>query len=91
MMELVEVEWIDAGCETQNLSQEEALNLHGLTRRNVGYLLMDTEERVIICFGKIDDLDRHSGVLDTTLVIPRGIVRVVKPLKVAEALDELGE
>ncbi len=77
-MKSVEVTWQDAGCERENLDFEQASKLHPVTRKNLGYLICDDDERVIICFGIIDDCDKKMSCTSDTLVIPKGDVQELK-------------
>lgn len=86
-MNLVEVEWLDAACENQlNLSAEDAQKLHPMARKNTGYLIYKDKEKLIMCFGYMEDVDRHSGIYETTLVIPRSVVTNIRKL---QGLDQL--
>ena len=73
-MKIVRVAWLDAGMESHNLSTEEAKKVKPMPRYNVGYLLEETDEKIVICFGAIVDADKDMSVWDCTLVIPKGIV-----------------
>ena len=52
-----------------------------MPRKNVGFLLAQTEEKVVLGFGFIQD-EQHSGqtLWDGILVIPNSFVVVVKEL-----------
>lgn len=73
-MKIVRVHWLDAGMESHNLSTDEAKGVKPMPRSNVGYLLEDTDEKVVICFGEIIDVNKNMSVWDCTLVIPKGVV-----------------
>ena len=75
---VVLVKWLDAGCESTQLNEASAKKVSPMPRENVGYLLEDNEEKVVVVFGIIADGDHR--VYDQTLVIPRGIVLEVKEL-----------
>ncbi len=79
-MKVVEVFWVDAGFENSHLSEEQVKAITPLPRHNVGYLMVDDGEKVILCFGYIEDREHNEGVWDGALVIPRGMVLNVKPL-----------
>lgn len=79
-MNIVEVFWLDAGLESLQLNKEDALLIKPLERTNVGYLLSDCDEKVILVFGIIEDRDKHGGVFDQTLVIPKGMVTKITTL-----------
>jgi len=71
----VEVEWLDAGLESHNLSLEDARAILCMPRKNAGYLLLRDKKKVIICAGFIDD--KGQTVCDQTLVIPKGCVKAI--------------
>ncbi len=76
---LVEVFWLDAGVETMEMSEESVVEITPLLRKNAGYLLMNTKEKVVLCFGHISDREKHGQVWDTTMVIPKGcITKIVR-------------
>lgn len=80
-MRIVEVEWNDAGLESMQITEEDARNITSMPRRNVGYLLEGNKENIVLVFGIIQDRERHCGVLDQVLVIPKGMVKEIKELK----------
>lgn len=80
-MRKVEVEWRDAGLESMHITEEEARKLTAMPRRNVGYLLEDNKENIVLVFGIIQDRERHGEVLDQVLIIPKGMVDEIKELK----------
>ena len=77
---IVRVKWLDAGCESLQLNEEDAKKTSPMPRENVGYLLADNEEKVVVAFGIVEDRDRHIKVYDQTLVVPKGMVLEVKEL-----------
>ena len=79
-MNRVEVTWLDAGCEHEHLDIERAPDITLMERMNVGYLLTDNDERVVLCFGTIQDHDHNATTTSDTLVIPRGDVKRITPL-----------
>lgn len=72
---LVEVEWVDAGLESHNLSLEDARELKSMLRKNAGYLLRRDKKKVVLCAGFIED--KGMRVCDQTLVIPGGCVKAI--------------
>ena len=78
---VVEVVWLDAGLESLQLSVGEAQGLTSMERRNVGYCIVNDEQKVILVFGFIEDRDRHGEACDQTLVIPRGLIKSVRELE----------
>ena len=79
-MERVEVEWLDACSNDAHFSVEAATEIKPLARRNMGYLLADTKDKVTICFGIIEDYHLQNIAVDDTLIIPRGMVTKVHRL-----------
>ena len=77
-MEIVEVLWVDAGFENSHLSEEQVKAMSPMPRKNVGYLIVNNEEKLILCFGYIEDREHNQGVWDGALVIPKGLVKDVK-------------
>ena len=85
-MKKVLVRWLDAGMETCHLSLEEAKNVTPMPRENVGFLLDQTEEKLVLSFGFIQDNQHHGQTLwDATLVIPSGfileVIELTQPLQ----------
>jgi len=78
---LVEVLWLDAGLESIQMDAEQAIALTGLKRKNAGYCLVNNKEKVVLCFGIIADGEHGKTVYDQTLVIPKGIVIDIRPVK----------
>ncbi len=81
-MKIVMVEWIDAACETHGqLSLEAVEALTPLSRRNVGYLVREDKDKIVLSFGDIADKDHQCSAYDVSLVIPRGTIKSIKELK----------
>lgn len=70
----VEVFWQDAGLEKGQLSIEEAQGVEPMPRKNRGYLIVETKEKIVICSGIIEDKNCGEVVCDQVLVIPQGMV-----------------
>ena len=85
---LVEVIWEDAGLESLQLTIEEALTLKPMLRKNIGYLIHQDEDKIILVFGFVEDSDRHKSVCDQILVLPIGIVRTIRPLFIKDTLTD---
>lgn len=80
-MKRIEVKWLDAGCEFTNLTLEDAKSLCPMPRKNIGYLVCKDNKKLVMCFGFIEDEDKHQTVHDVTLVIPKGMITSIKELK----------
>ena len=53
-MEIVEVIWVDAGSIPRYVSEESSLNMTAVERCNVGYLIKEDEENIVIIYGQIN-------------------------------------
>ena len=82
-MKIVEVEWLDAGCERGVMPLEQVRGLTPMPRKNVGYLTSETEERIVVSFGWIADNEHHTQGYEDNLVIPKGMLVSIKELKEA--------
>ena len=80
-MKLVEVIWLDAGFETTQMDLEQAKQLTPMVRKNAGYLIENTDSKIILVFGTVEDKEHQKTVYDGTLVIPRGWVEEIKSLE----------
>lgn len=74
---IVEIEWLDAACEHENLTVEEAEKINPVKRHNVGYLICENDEKVIISFGSVNDIDKEGFCYQDILVVPRGDVKKI--------------
>jgi len=88
-MQIVEVTWLDAGCEHEDLDIERAKEINPMPRRNVGYLVEDNEDKLVVCFGIIEDKDKKNSCTSDTLVIPKSIVLNIKPLETNWVVETL--
>lgn len=77
-MEIIEVTWLDVGLESARLHIDEAKTIHPMVRKNVGYCIELSYEKLVMAFGIIEDIDRDKTVCDQTLVIPRSTVKEIK-------------
>ena len=82
-LQLVQIDWLDAAGESQHIAPEEAATLQPLLRVNLGFVLDDREDAIVICAGLINDPDNQCIGCDGTTVIPRGMIREVRELSVA--------
>ena len=86
-MEIAKIVWWDAACERCNLSLEDAKSINPLRRESVGFLICDTDEKVIIAFGSVGDIDNGGLCYQDTLVVPRGDVDEIKILESPQSND----
>lgn len=83
-MKVVEVLWQDAVMEDDFRNPEAAVNQQPMNRRNVGYLVLDGEEKVIICYGILSE-ENGSVRYDDRFVIPKGMITSIKELDIPES------
>ena len=83
MDEIVEISWLDACCEGVNeMTLKDMDNLHPVPRKNVGYLIRQTDEEILISAG----ISHWSQVNDGddcytySLTVPRGMLTGFKRL-----------
>ena len=70
----IQVDWLDAAGEAQHIPPEDAATLQPLLRANVGFLLDEREDAIILCAGVILDQDNQCMGCEGTVVIPRGMI-----------------
>ena len=80
MAQIVEVDWLDAGCEIGNIPLEAVRELTPMPRKNVGYLVVDDKEKIIISSGWLGDNEHNTEAYENNLVIPAGMVVSIKRL-----------
>ena len=74
---IVEVEWTDAQSSTDAIPIEE-LKQHPLIKtKSVGYLLYQDKEKMVLGF-----MDFGEGLIKHYQIIPMGMVKSIKKLKV---------
>ena len=76
-LDIVKIVWWDAACESGNLSLVEAKDIHPIRRESVGFLICSNEEKVIISFGSVGDIDKGGICYQDTLVVPKGDVEKI--------------
>ena len=85
-MRIVEVTWLDAWSEQDDVTIEALEGLKPIVRRNVGYLVRETEEEIILAAGvsektaKGDPLN-PKDTLTERLLIPRGVIQQIVNLE----------
>lgn len=77
-LKTVEITWLDATMESDQLDYECAKNLKPMLRHSVGYLLANNSSGTRICMGTIDF---HDTVYENTLVVPRKDIVEIRILK----------
>jgi len=77
-MRLVEIEWIDAISDDAELLPEAALHLEPIHRFQVGYVLADEDERVVISYGHWETKD--SKRVDRIMSLPRCMIEKITDL-----------
>ena len=80
-MRRVEVHWRDAAFENAGQHRTEALAISPIERYNVGLLLHEDQEKVLLVFGVISHGAPDDAVYDGILVIPRGMVTSIVDLE----------
>ncbi|MFA5054025.1 MAG: hypothetical protein WC565_08190 [Parcubacteria group bacterium] len=83
-MQVVQVDWLDAAGESQHIPPEEAATLQPLLRVNVGFLLDERDDAIVMCAGIIQDQDSQCTGCEGTVVIPKGMIQQVRKLEDAQ-------
>ena len=83
MMDLVMVRWVDTVFEDTCQHIVEAVKWAPVPRVNVGYLLRDGKDKVVLCFGLIEK-DGEGPWCDGIMAIPKGMVTEIKRLEIKE-------
>ena len=73
-MQPIQVDWLDAAGEAQHIPPEDAATLQPLLRANVGFLLDEREDAIVLCAGVILDQDSQCMGCEGTVVIPKGMI-----------------
>ena len=81
----VEIIWIDAVGDTSHLQFSAVDNLKAEIRANIGFLVKEDEEKVIISPGIWDDDLIQEQFIDGYLLIPRQMIKEIRMLVVSEA------
>lgn len=79
-LQLVQIDWLDAAGESQHIAPEEAAILQPLLRVNLGFVLDERDDAIVICAGLINDPDNQCIGCEGTTVIPRGMIAEVREL-----------
>ena len=81
-MQSVQIDWLDAAGETQHIPPEEAATLQPLLRVNLGFVLDERDDAIVICSGIINDQDSQCLGCEGTTVIPRGMIQEIRELSI---------
>ena len=79
-MHIVEVIWFDAVKEEAHIKIESATQLTSLLRKNVGYVVKETDEEITLTWGIIQNLYHDETALDGGFLIPRCMIKDIKIL-----------
>ena len=79
-MAKVEITWLDAWSDEAHLEMDAPTNLAAVERQNIGYLIKDDEDKVIITQGTINNFFHEKVFVDGFVIIPRGVIQRVKVL-----------
>ncbi len=79
-MDLVVVRWMDTVFEDTGQHIQEAVKTAPVPRVNVGYLLRDGKEKVVLCFGLVEK-DGEGPWCDGIMAIPKGMIVSVTRLE----------
>lgn len=77
-MKVTEVTWIDACSEDAMIDVTYIENMLPMERKNVGYIIRETEEYLILVSGNIFNVEKGIELYDHTLLIPKRMVKDVK-------------
>jgi len=77
-MKIVEIDWLDAGCERSSMPIEQVKKLVPMPRSNVGYLVYQDKTKVVISFGRIEDSNIDHVAFEDNLVIPKSMIVKIK-------------
>lgn len=80
-MQKVEVVWLDAATEEAHIPLEEALKLTPIERSNVGYLLVEDNDRILLAYGILNNMFKGLTAYDYSMEIPKGMIVKIKKLK----------
>jgi len=80
-MRIIEVTWVDACLEEAHILLSGAETLTPLVRKNVGYVIHEDAEAIVILYGVIENAWKGNSASDIPLCIPKGMVKEIKELK----------
>ena len=77
---LVEIIWLDSWGDIAHLEVGAADHLAPIKRWDVGYLVKEDDEKVVITRGFIDNQFADKLFMDGIAVIPRGMIKDIRIL-----------
>lgn len=80
-MRKVEVIWVDACIEEAHIPLSGAETLTPILRRNMGYVVHEDTEAMIILFGILENVWKGNSAGDVPLCIPKGMIKKIKELR----------
>jgi len=80
IMKVVEVKWRDACYEKELTPLDIILDMGGLIRYNIGYLIQEDESGIVIVFGQID-FHNDKKAYEHVMIIPRAMIIRVETLR----------
>lgn len=72
-LKMVKVEWVDANASLEPMSIEELKELEPITSVSVGYLIMETENHVVLSFMNFGEMMKHWQVIPKGMIKENGI------------------
>jgi hypothetical protein len=73
-MKIVEVSWIDAWNDSEELTVNDAQNLRPIKRRQVGYLLNESNLAIVLAAGMYEQIPGGVNSFCDVVVIPMAII-----------------
>ena len=77
---MVEITWLDACCEEGHVPPKAASEVKPLLRRNIGYVLEETEQYIIATVGFLENFYKGEVAYDMVFAFPRGMITEVREL-----------
>lgn len=83
--DIVKVVWKDITHLTKARDKEEAVNHNLIEYVNLGYLIYQDKNKIVMCASKIENFDSSVFLSDDTLrdimIIPKGMIKSITKLK----------
>ena len=76
-MKIVKVIWFDAWGDDAQLVVDAVTDFEPIERRNVGYLIKDDEDKIILTQGIVENPYLEGLRIDGCVVIPKGMIKPV--------------
>ena len=77
---IVEVVWEDAAFDAAYMQPKSIAALKPITRRNIGYLIRDEPDTVVLTQGVMQNFCQGEVSYDGYLIIPRGMIMGIRKL-----------